>query len=431
MKHAARGADRSADGAVIAFVVGAVALALGETTEQFRALVEERALASLGLVVASVLGAVLSNRVVRGDRWQAVAGSLAFGAAVPAIVAAVIAFPIAPIAVGYSMTAWPLTIPAGLAWMVLLRLQVRLEVHGSNWRRALAVALAGALLFVGFTQPVMTTSAAGAHCIAFPGEWTEALAWSPDAGWLGLASAQDDGQGVIRVIERTTGRVIELDRGLQVSVLSGIAVGPGGETTYLVDEEPESPEAIGPSIWQASPAVARHRVLTLRTPAVFGLTWTPLGVAAVLAYDLVDGEVHRLVWLRASRSPSEALERVDAATIARYPVLSLAALPERSTEPTVRVGTKNHRVPFPSDALGDATVTDDGRYLVFDARKVSDDGERVLYDRVVAQSTVTGERVVLADEPGWEAQLSAGHVAYLTFPSDKGNSACIADAPKA
>jgi hypothetical protein len=346
-------------------------------------------------------------------------------------VAAVIAFPVAPIAIAYSTTAWPMTVPAALTWMVLLRLQARHQIHGSNARRALAVALAAGLLFVGFTQPIMTISTAGAHCIAFPGERTQSLAWSPDADWLGLASGQDDGQGVIRVVEQRTGRVVELDRGLQVEVLSGIAVGPGGETTYVVDDEPGSTEAIGPSIWQASPAVARHRVLTVPTPAVFDLTWTPLGVAAVLAYDLVDGEVHRLVWLRASPSPGESLERVDAATIARYPVLSLAALPERSTDLTVRVGTENRRVPLPADALGDATVTEDGRYVVFNARKVSADGERVLYDRVVAQSTVTGERIVLADEPGWEAQLSAGHVAYLTFPSDKGNSACIADAPKA
>ncbi|HXI79553.1 MAG TPA: hypothetical protein VNM34_01915, partial [Verrucomicrobiae bacterium] len=74
---------------MIAFVVGSVALALGEATQQLRALVEERPLASLGLAIASGLGAVLSNRIVRGDRWQAVAASIAFGVAVPAIVSVV------------------------------------------------------------------------------------------------------------------------------------------------------------------------------------------------------------------------------------------------------------------------------------------------------------------------------------------------------
>jgi len=417
------------DGAVIAFVVGSVALALGEATQQLRALVEERPLASLGLAIASGLGAVLSNRIVRGDRWQAVAASIAFGVAVPAIVSVVIALPVAPIAIVYSMAAWPITVPAAFAWMVLLRLQARHNSHGSNARRALAVALAAALLFVGFTQPVMTTSAAGAHCIAFPGERTRALAWSPDADWLGLASSQDDGQGVVRVVERTTGRVIELDRGMQVDLLSGIAVGPGGVTTYLVDDEPGSTNSTGPSIWQASPDLPRRRVLTLPTPALFDLTWTPLGVAAVQRYDVVEGEVHRLVWLRASSTPGESLERVDAATIARYPVLSLAALPDLSTELTIQVGTERRRVPLPTDALVNATVTDDGRYLVFHVRKVSTDGGRVLYDQVVAQATGTGERVVLADEAGWEPHLSAGHVAYLTFPSDKANSACFANAP--
>jgi hypothetical protein len=122
------------------------------------------------------------------------------------------------------------------------------------------------------------------------------------------------------------------------------------------------------------------------------------------------------------------LEPIDAETAARYPILSplITAQPK---ELIVQVGGEERRVPLPDDAADDVSVTPDGAYTVFHARKLSADGERELYSHLVAQSTATGDRVVLAEEEAWEARLSTRSVAYLTFPANKGNSACVTRAP--
>jgi hypothetical protein len=420
-----------ADGAVIAFVVGVIAVVAGGFDERLRALLAEPLIVGLGLISASVLGGALSGKVVGASRTRAVAISLVYGLAVPAIVALLIAFPVAPIALGFSMLAWPITIPAALAWLALLRLQAGRLRGRREARSALAVVLAAALLAVRFTQPLTTTSAAGAACITFPGERIVSLAWSPDGEWLGLGSERDYAEGVIRLVEQRTGRVVELARGPNVSVSSGIAVGPGGETTYIVDAQGASvaPQDEEWSAWTASPASAPRRLTYLPTPALFDLTWTPDGVAAVLAVDPTSWtEIHRLVWLRANTPPADSLEPIDPETATRYPVLSPLLTPDPK-ELNIQVGGKERRVPWPEDAAGDVSVTPNGAYIVFHARKLSADAERELYNHLVAQSTATGDRVVLAEEEAWEARLSTRSVAYLTFPANKGNSACVKDAP--
>lgn len=416
---------------MVAFVVGVIAVLAGGFDERLRALLDEPILVGLGLVSASILGGALSGKVINASRTRAVAISLIYGLAVPAIVALLIALPVAPIALGFSTLAWPITIPAALAWLVLLRLQARQQRGRQEARSALAFVLAGVLLAVRFTQPSTTTSAAGAACITFPGERIESLAWSPDGEWLGLASEREYAEGVIRLVEQRTGRVVELARGPHVSILSGIAVGPGGETTYIVDAQGASvaPQDEEWSAWTASPASAPRRLTYLPTPALFDLTWTPDGVAAVLAVDPTSwSEVHRLVWLRANTPPADSLEPIDPETAARYPVLS-PLLTSEPKELSIQVGGEERRVPLPDDAAGDVSVSPDGAYVVYHARKVSADAERELYSHLVAQSTVTGDRVVLAEEEAWEARLSTRSVAYLTFPAYDGNGACVKDAP--
>lgn len=430
MNNGRAGRGSFAGGALVAFVVGVIAVLVGGFDERLRALLAEPILVGLGLVVASILGGALSGKVINVSRTRAVAISLIYGLAVPASVALLIALPVAPIALGFSMLAWPITIPAALAWLVLLRLQARRERGRREARRAVAFGLAVALLAVRFTQPLTSTSAAGAACITFPGERIESLSWSPDGEWLGLASERD-AEGIIRLVEQRTGRVVELARGPNVSVSSGIAVGPGGETTYIVDAQGASvaPEDEEWSAWTASPASAPRRLAYLPTPALFDLTWTPDGVAAVLAVDPTSwSEIHRLVWVRANTLPADSLEPIGPEAAARYPVLSplLTAEPK---EVNIRVGGEERRVPWPDDAQGDVSVTPDGAYLVFHARKLSADAERELHSHLVAQSTATGDRVVLAEEEAWEARLSTRSVAYLTFPAYEGNSACAKDAP--
>ena len=418
------------DGAMVAFVVGVIAVLVGGFDDRLRALLAEPILVGLGLVSASILGGALSGKVINASRTRAIAISLIYGLAVPASVALLIALPVAPIALGFSMLAWPITIPAAFAWLVLLRLQARRERGRREARSALAFVLAVALLAFRFTQPLTSTSAAGATCITFPGERIESLAWSPDGEWLGLASERD-AEGIVRLVEERTGRVVELARGPHVSVLSGIAVGPGGETTYIVDAQGASvaPQDEEWSAWTASPSSAPRRLTYLPTPALFDLTWTPDGIAAVLAVDPTSwSEIHRLVWPRANTSPADALEPIGPETAARYPVLS-PLLTSEPKELNIQVGGEERRVPLPDDAAGDVSVTPDGAYIVFHARKLSADAERELYSHLVSQSTATGDRVVLAEEEAWEARLSTRSVAYLTFPANKGNSACVKGAP--
>lgn len=287
-----------------------------------------------------------------------------------------------------------------------------------------------ALLAVRFTQPLTSTSAAGAACITFPGERIESLAWSPDGEWLGLASERE-AEGIIRLVEQRTGRVVELARGPHISVLSGIAVGHGGETTYIVDAQGASvaPQDEEWSAWTVSPGSATRRLTCLPTPALYDLTWTPDGAAAVLAVDPTSwSEIHRLVWLRANAPPADSLEPIGPETAARYPVLS-PLLTSDAKELNIQVGGEERRVPWPEDAAGDVSVTPDGEYIVFHARRPSSDAERELYSHLVSQSTATGDRVVLAEEEAWEPRLSTRSVAYLSFPAYKGNGACVKGAP--
>jgi hypothetical protein len=420
------------DGALLAFVVGVIAVLAGGLDEQLRALLGEPLIVGLGLVTVTILGGALSDKVIEASRTRAVGIALLYGQAVPAIVALLIAFPLAPIAIGFSVLAWPITIPAALGWVALLRLQTQQARGRRALRGAIAVVLAGALLGLRFTQPVTSISAAGAACISFPGERIENLAWSPDGEWLGLASERDDAEGIIRLIEQRTGRVVELARGPHLSVSSGIAVGPDGVTTYIVDAQgalvpPQDEEW---SAWTASPSAAPHRLTYLPTPALFYFTWTPDAVAAVLTVDPTSwSEIHRLVWLRANTPPADSLEHIDPETAARYPVLS-PLLTSEPKELNIQVGGEQRRVPWPDDAAGDVSVTPDGAYLVFHARKLSADDDE-LCSHLVAQSTATGDRTVLAQDEAWQARLSTRGIAYLTFPTDEGNMACVKGGPLA
>lgn len=428
----ARELGPSARGAVAAFIAGAVGVLVGGRIDHLRLLLAEPPIAALGLLVACGTGALLARRVIRARLSTAIAFTLAYGVVVPAVVAAVVALPVAPIAVGLSVLAWPVTIPAALAWLALLRWARSHDRLRSFPIAGLVCAFATVLLALGFTQPATSVSAARAQCLSFPGERIGALAWSPDGEWLGLGS-ESDAEGIVRVIEWRSGRVIELARGPYIQAASsGIAVGPGGATTYLLDAQGASvlPQDEDWSLWTASPSESSHRLADLPTPALFNLTWTSDGIAAVQTVDPTTWtEVNRLVWVRPDVPVAEALEPIQPERILRQPVLAPLVAQGPGGAMVIRTRGGDRKVAWPTDASGEVSVTGDGAFLVFHARALTADGERELYSHLVAQSTETAKRVVLAEEETWDPHLVARRVAYLTFPAFDGNSVCVKDVP--
>lgn len=416
-------------GAAAAFLVGSVAVLVGGTTDQLRALLTAPVIVLLSLAVASLLGAALGPRAV-GSRWvAAIAIALAYGLVVPVIVAALIALPLAPIAAMFAPIAWPVTVTAAVAWLALIRWERTRRRLASVPSVGAATILATVLLALRFTQPNVTASSVIGQCVSFPGERIGSIAWSPDGSWLGIASERG-GEGIVRVIAQPSGKITELARGPYVDATSaGVAVGPGGETTYLVNVQGASarPEDEGATLWVASPTDAAHLFAVLPTPGIADLTWTTDGIAAVQWVDPATWtETHRLVWVRPNTA--NPFEAIDPNVILEHPVLAPLVMPSPEDPMTIRTPSGVKIVDAPSDTSGEISVTIDGRYVVFNARALTADQVDEEYNHVVGESTVDGGRVVLVPEPGWTPKVAAGRVAYLTFPAYPDNSVCVKEA---
>lgn len=418
-------------GAAAAFLVGSLVVLVGGPIDQLRALLTEPRIVGLGLGVASLLGAGLARRVAIRRRSEAIRIAVNYGLVVPMLVGALIALPIAPIAALFAIVAWPVTVPAAMAWLALIRWDRSRARLGQVPTAAAAVLLTTFLLVVRFTQPAATVSASGGECVTFPGERIGAIALSPDGAWLGVGSERD-GEGIVRVIEQSSGKIIELARSPYVDAAgAGVAVGPDGATTYLVNNwgAPATPEDGGAALWLASPSEPARRFADVPTPGLTNLTWTPEGIAAVQRVDPVTWtETHRLVWVRPNSAIADAFEPIPPARILDFQ--ALAPLVNSSPESTmqVRTPTGDRSIDWPSDANGDLSVTPDGAYLVFQARALTDDGVEQ-YSDVVAESTENGSRVVLVAGDGWSPQVTAGRVAYLTFPAYIDNRVCVKVVP--
>jgi WD40 repeat protein len=346
---------------------------------------------------------------------------------VPILVASLIALPVAPIAAIFATEAWPVTVPAALGWLALMRWDRSRERLGATPSASAAIVLAAALLVLRFTLPSVTVSAVGGSCLAFPGETVRAIAWSPDGDWLGVASELDSA-GIVRVIKQDSGKIIELARGPYINAaFSGLAVGPGGVTSYLVDVEGASarPEEQGASVWVASPTAAPRRFADLPTPAVSDLTWTPEGIAAVQHVDTTSWtETHRMVWVKPNPRGAGILDPIASELLLDYPVLAPSVNPWPA-QMTVRTPSGDQTVDYPPDATGDVSVTSDGAFLVFHARALTDDEVDDKHNEVVAESTENGHRSVLVPGDGWTPEVAAGRLAYLTFPAYPNNSVCV------
>lgn len=426
-----RANDREASwllGAAAAFLVGALAVIVGGATDQLRALLAEPLIVGLGLAVASLLGAGLARRVAKSRLPVAIVVAIAYGLVVPMLVAALIALPLAPIAAAFAIVAWPVTVPAALAWLALIRWDRTRARLGEVRPAGAAVLLATLLLVLRFTQPAATVSAAAGECVTFPGERIAAIALSPDGAWLGVGSERD-GEGIVRVIEQSSGKIIELARSPYVDAAgSGVAVGPDGATTYLVNVQGASalPEEEGAALWLASPTEPARKFADIPTPGLSNLTWTPDGIAAVQWVDPVTWtETHRLVWVRPTTAVADAFGPIPSARILDYRILAPLVNPSPETAIEIRTPTGDRNIDWPSDASGDVSVTADGAYLVFHARALTDDEVDEKYSDVVAESTENGGRVVLVPGEGWAPQVTASRVAYLTFPAYPNNSVCV------
>ena len=419
-------------GAAAAFVVGTLAVIVGGFSKQSRVLLSEPIIVGLGLAVAAVFGAGLARRVATSRLSAAIGVAIGYGLVVPMLVAAMIALPVAPIAAMFAIVAWPVTVPAALAWLALTRWDRSRKRLGEVRVATAAVALAIMLLVIRFTQPAATVSAEAGRCVTFPGERIATIALSPDGAWLGVGSERD-GEGIVRVIEQSSDNIIELARGPYVdAAASGVAVGPGGATTYLVNIQGASalPQDEGAALWLASPNEPARRFAEIPTSDLSNLTWTPDGIAAVQLVDPVTWtETHRLAWIRPNAAIADAFEPISPALIPNYRVLAPFVNPSPGRSIAVRTPAGDRTVNWPSDASGDVSVTADGAYLVFHARALRDDGVDEKYSHVVAESTENGGRVELVPGGGWAAQVEAGRLAYLTFPSDPENSVCVKAVP--
>src|SRR5262245_4790369 len=111
-------------GAVAAVIAGVASMAATRVIDVAGPLGALPPLQLLGVGVAVLYGAWLAPAAQQAKRPGAVVLGLAYGAIVPATVAAVLTIaapPIVPIAVAVSVVAWPLTMPAALAWLALVR----------------------------------------------------------------------------------------------------------------------------------------------------------------------------------------------------------------------------------------------------------------------------------------------------------------------
>jgi hypothetical protein len=392
-------------------------------------LLSEPRVVALGLTVAAIGGGLLARRIVDAPLVRALFIALLLGVAVPIVTGAIVVLPFAPFGAVAGREMWPVTVPAGLMWMIAVRsLARRPAPPRQSIRVGIAFSLALVLLLIRYTQPAWVNSSDGTRCLSFPGEEIGSIAWSPDGLWLGIGSSRDFNLGIIRVLERSTGRIFDLAAGTGIDTnLAGVAVGPGGMTAYLdapiePGGEPGRPTPIHASIVVVSPDSPPRRYAELPGPAIADLTYTEDGIATVVWLDPETGEVDvdRPVWIEEGSTPQDRLREITPDEAIRQPVL--APLMRRQAESmTIRTPSSKREIPRPV-VDGTFSVTGDGREVLF---VVTDPNSEERRDEVVAMSTVTGRRQILATtETADDPQIAGGWLAYRTAVVEA-KSACL------
>jgi hypothetical protein len=412
-------------GAVAALISGAVALFLTRTTDAASSLAALPILNVLGLGVATAFGAGLARHAVAASPFASVLLAIVLGVAVPALVAAAVVLPVPlliPIAVFVSPSAWPLTVPAAMGWLALLRWRHTRIRLGTPWLAAAVTGLAVVLVLVRYTQPWVTTSADG-RCVGFPGEQVEAIAWSPDGEWLAVGSQRNYTEGVIRLVSATTGDVVELVRRQGVRVYDGLAVAPDSTISYVGDVQAAgsaTPQQWG--LWEVSAGVPPRLVGVLADVAV-RITWTPGGIAGFHEFEWDGSQEPQLSWVRSV----DGTIRFDPMTAAEAAAPEVATLGVFVLEPLrVLVNGSVRELPLPADLGGPLALSRDGATLVYQARGLTADNEDVLYDHVVAQSIETGDRTVLLEGQARELSLAGDRLAYVPLSATDGEVCIVA-----
>ena len=363
----------------------------------------------LGLGYATLFGAYLAPRIVRADVGVAFMLALLYGVLVPAAVAASV-LPVPPfvlLALFFSATAWPLTLPAAAAWAALIRTARWRAVVNRPTGALLAAILATLLVGWRFTAPLTTGSVATELCTSFPGERIEAIALSPHGAWLAIASERNYVESTIRTLDTATGHLAVVASGADVNAFR-LAVDDLGNVTYLAAAPLGSPayDREEQVILVSSDGNAR---LLGTVPNGVLLVGTPDGLAATVEPPPEGIQRRHAVWVRATPSGIDLIPfRED--ELARYPEVGAEVL-EEMTFP-VRLPSGLYHVARPTDSEYAFTFTPDHRYLVFEAIGLTVAGE-LASQQVVAQSVVSGERLVLRNGAASEARVAGDRLAYL------------------
>jgi hypothetical protein len=135
-------------------------------------------------------------------------------------------------------------------------------------------------------------------------------------------------------------------------------------------------------------------------------------------------ETHRLVWVRPNTPVADAFDPIAPGALLRHPVLAPLLDPLPMAPIRIRTPSGDRVIEWPEDALDEASVTADGAFLLLEVLVFTADMDDEAYGRIVAQSTETGQRVVLLEGEGRAPRLAAGRLAYLT-PDYPYNTVCV------
>jgi hypothetical protein len=379
----------------------------------------------LGIVYAVLLGAYLAPRVSRLATGPSAYIGAVYGAAAAAAVAATI-MPIPPlvfIALAASAMAWPLAVPAGVAWAVAIRSPQVRGFLGHPIRATIAVVGALALLGWRYTQPLVIGAVDGQLCVSFAGESIQLSSWSPSGRWLAISSNRGYLETHLRILDTDSGRIHAVDVGDGVLSDLGVAIDDDGAATYQAAVPlPGSPTLENEiRLRVASPSASPTDLGSL--PALLIVVGTRDGAVGLLDPSQARGSDSLAVWLRPSDLGVDFVALTED-EIRKNPGVGLA-LAEYDGTFTVELPTGVVEVAMPSDASSQVSITTDHRHLVYQARHVTVDGI-LLYEGLVAQSIATGDRMVLRqDGAAWDARIAGGRVAYLTYPGAE-NRLCVA-----
>ena len=146
-------------GATSAMIAGSLVAFAWRRDDFAGDLLDQPAVVALGIVVAGIGGARLARRVIDRPRIDAIETGLFLGIIVPMATAGLLTTILAPIGIWFGIGLWPVTIPAGLLWTVIVRRLARLPaLPDQAIRGGVAVCLSFTLLALRYIAQYGATS---------------------------------------------------------------------------------------------------------------------------------------------------------------------------------------------------------------------------------------------------------------------------------